>query len=62
MSKSWAITIAPLALYLISFVYSIVSGTDFTASQMDQLQGLLYMALGIGTIGATKAVLPKLKK
>lgn len=60
-NKSWAVTIVPLAVYLISFAYTLASGVDLTENQAEMLQTLFYGFLGAGTIGAAKSVLPKLK-
>jgi len=60
--KSWAVTVVPLIIYLLSFGYSVVTGNDFTAQQSEMLQTLFYGFLGAGAIGAGKSVLGKLTK
>ena len=59
--KSWAVTIVPLAVYILSFGYSVVTGNDFSAQQSEMLQTLLYGFLGAGTLGVAASVIPKLK-
>jgi len=62
VSKSWIVTVVPLIVYVLSFSYSIVTGTDFSDNQTQMLETLFYGFLGAGAIGAGKSTIEHFKK
>lgn len=61
-TKSWVITIIPLAAFVLGFIYKMVSGTELTEQEMDLLKHMLYGFLGAGAIGGGKAAIESLHK
>lgn len=56
LTKSWAVTLAFLAAYMIGVAYTAVTGLEISPAQTELLNSLLLGFLGSGAIGGAVAI------